>query len=989
MNCLHRLYYYGRPLPMLLAMILIFINVYSQSASNDHIFPPSPAAKPFIDFDNKGFLVNGKRTFLVSGGLEYARIPRALWYDRLLRLKRCGFNCIEIYTMWNFHEAREAHFNFSGDHDLNFFLKLVHQLGMYAIVRVGPYYCAEWDNGGYPLWLRFKKDLRVREHNAAFEKYVDRFFDTLLPIVTRNQINHGGAVIMVQLENEHPEGWGTVIPNEYFRHLQTKALSLGLQVPYFFSGLHHSSDPAGDGLPDDSTRPNPWFSTEFWSVWFSQYGSDSADARVFERRTWKIIAHGGNGYNYYMAHGGSNFGYTNNDEDAASYDYGAAVGQTGDLRPIYYTFKRAALFARSFSEILENSTDATNTYKQLITDTAVHLNARHSNAGDLVFLDNPATLPVQTTLTGIGTQNRLTLSPGEIMPVVHHYALTQNIMLEWAPVRILGTCEQGNTTTIAVYGNPGTTGELQFITTGKTIVSKGNNSFTISGSRLNWQTTFTNSNQPAEYSFSTGAKRVRILALSSELADRTWFITIGKQTHIICGPAYAGDCTMNTKHISIVTEQPWQNPRSFPTWIYDANTGRLLKANDKSTVARKTTLPLAAWEAQEAASAAEPDYRDENWKHSEWPLPMGADGDTTADAWYRSTVNIPSDGMYTLQAEGSDRAIVFIDGKRTGEGDIKKGELLLPLQAGKHTLAVFTAHDGRDKLAAYIGAIDSTDNKGLFGKTVIKKGGPFISTLNNWYFIKAGSAQDVQQGPPVFDSIHSKKYSIGEDAFALHEGFGWFQTVLPVPEGASQMVLQFKSVDENATVFINGHQLAKHEGWNQPFTVSFQADTLKAQAVLSVFIQNYSNEGGIDKPVRLNTIGHATPVTGWRMRGGTGECDLSSKGWHTFYNNDLNKGVPCFFRSHFNVPSLATGSHPVWRITTNGLSHGSIWVNGHNLGRYPEKIPVNGLYIPECWLKPGTNSVVIYDEEGHVPAGVSIQAEMAASRNIKICESIN
>jgi len=969
---------------------LIFNKADGQSGSNDHIFPPSPAAKPFIDFDSKGFLVNGKRTFIVSGGLEYSRIPRALWYDRLLRLKRCGFNCIEIYTMWNFHEAREGHFNFSGDHDLNYFLKLVHQLDLYAIVRVGPYYCAEWDNGGYPLWLRFKKDLRVREHNAAFEKYVDRFFDTLMPIVNRNQINHGGAVIMVQLENEHPDGWGTVIPNEYFRHLQTKAVELGLQVPYFFSGLHHSADPAGEGPLDDATRPNPWFSTEFWSVWFSKYGSDSADAQVFERRTWKIIAHGGNGYNYYMAHGGSNFGYTNNDEDAASYDYGAAVGQAGDLRPIYYTFKRAALFARSFSEILANSTDATDKYKQVITDTAVRLNARHSNAGDLLFLDNPSTLPVQTALTGIGTENRLTLMPGEIMPVAHHYALTQNITLEWAPVRILGICEQGNTTTIVVYGNPGSTGELQFTTTGKTTVSKGNNSFITTRAGLNWQTTFTNSDQPAEYGFTTGAKRVRILALSTELANRTWFIATSKQTQVICGPAYTGDCTLNTKHISIATEQPWQNPRSFPIWIYDATTSRQLKEIHTSVAEQKTTLPLTPWEVQDAASAAAPDYQDKNWQQSEWPLPMGADGDTTADAWYRTTLDIPSAGMYTLQAEGSDRAIAFIDGKRTGEGNIKEGELMLPLQAGKHTLAVFTAHDGRDKLAAYIGAIDSTDNKGLSGKTVIKKGGPFISTLNNWYFVKAVNAHDVQQGPPVFDSTHSKKYLIGEDVFAQREGFGWFQTVLPVPDGASQMILQFKSVDENATVFINGQQLAKHEGWNQPFTVTFQADTLKAPVILSLFIENYSNEGGIDKPIRLNTIGHAMPVTGWRMRGGTGEQDLSSKGWHAITKNDLNKGVPCFFRSHFTTaPPSATGPHPVWRITTNGLSHGSIWVNGHNLGRYPEKIPVNSLYIPECWLLPGANSVIIYDEEGHHPADVTIQAEIAASRNIKICESTN
>jgi beta-galactosidase len=63
-----------------------------------------------------------------------------------------------------------------------------------------------------------------------------------------------------------------------------------------------------NGTLDDPKRPNPWFSTEFWSVWYSQYGAKPTDSAVYARRTWKIIAHGGNGYNYYMAHGGSNFG---------------------------------------------------------------------------------------------------------------------------------------------------------------------------------------------------------------------------------------------------------------------------------------------------------------------------------------------------------------------------------------------------------------------------------------------------------------------------------------------------------------------------------------------------------------------------------------------------------------------------------------------------------------------------------------------------------
>ena len=82
----------------------------------------------------------------------HARVPRALWRDRLLRLKRAGFNCVEMYTFWNTHEPQEGQFDFSGDLDLDAYLKLVHQVGMYAICRVGPYYCAEWDNGGLPAW---------------------------------------------------------------------------------------------------------------------------------------------------------------------------------------------------------------------------------------------------------------------------------------------------------------------------------------------------------------------------------------------------------------------------------------------------------------------------------------------------------------------------------------------------------------------------------------------------------------------------------------------------------------------------------------------------------------------------------------------------------------------------------------------------------------------------------------------------------------------
>lgn len=978
--------------------------VFDPPGSNDHIFPAAARAKALIDFDARGFLVNGKRTFLVSAGMEYARVPHELWGDRLLRLKRAGFNCVEIYTFWNFHEPREGQFEFSGDHDLEAFLQLMRHMGLYAIVRVGPYYCAEWDNGGYPLWLRFKPGVRVREDNAAFEKYVDRYFDKLFPIVNRQQIHHGGAVILVQLENEHPKGWGTVMPDGYFHHLREKALSLGLEVPYFFSGLHHATDPAGDATSlDDPARPNPWFSTEFWSVWYSAYGSTDKDAREYERRTWKILAHGGNGYNYYMAYGGSNFGYTNNDEDAASYDYGAAVGQAGDLRPIYNSFKRMGWWARSFANVLANSADATAKVKPLFgnEDTTLIVTARHSPAGELIFLDNPSAQPVKAAIAGVSS---VVLSPGEIFPIVRHFALDSAVTLEWAPVRMLGICKQGAITTMVIYGAPGSEAEMTFTIRGKVAVLQGTGEGAtetageglMTGGETNGNrqvllhTKFPESNRPVEYTFQAGGKRWRVLAVNTSLADRTWFVESGGRNYVVCGPAYVGELLVRDKKLSMVTETPSQNPMKYPVVCYGENRVELTPKTQGSA-GRVTRLPLDGWQFRTGIHPAAQGYYDNDWKWSEQPLQMGADGDGTADAWYRTHLTIDTSGIYTLQVEGSDRAKAFVDGKPVGIGDIRDGERSFTLSRGRHVLAFFMAHDGRDKLAAYLGSMDSVDRKGLFGKAVLRKGGPSIVTLGGWHFLKASAGDSsrhsggetlperLQQNFPTPGTAGWSDYTIGQDAFGGKEGYGWFRTVLAEPgAGVSKIILNFKSVDENATVFINSHKIGRHEGWNQPFEVTLGGlDTLRKPLELTLFMENYSNEGGIDKPVRANYAQPGKEITGWRMRGGVGEP--MEEVWKLL---PAAVAGPCFYRSMFTAPAYGiAGPHPIWRVHTDGLGHGSVWVNGHNLGRYPEKTKAPGLYIPECWMKPWRNELVIFEEDGNSPGQVSVQAEEATGRD--------
>ena len=49
-----------------------------------------------------------------------------------------GLNCIQSYVFWNSSEPKERQWDFSDSNDLDAWLSLIQELGMYATVRVGP-----------------------------------------------------------------------------------------------------------------------------------------------------------------------------------------------------------------------------------------------------------------------------------------------------------------------------------------------------------------------------------------------------------------------------------------------------------------------------------------------------------------------------------------------------------------------------------------------------------------------------------------------------------------------------------------------------------------------------------------------------------------------------------------------------------------------------------------------------------------------------------
>ena len=234
------------------------------------------------------FLHNGEPIKIIAGAMHYFRVPREYWRDRLLKIKACGFNTIETYTAWNLHEPTEGSFDFSGDLDLKAYLDLIKELDMFAIVRPGPYICSEWEFGGFPWWLLKYDDIQLRCMNATYLEKVNAYFDRIIPIIASCQIENGGSVIMVQVENEYGS-WGD--DEKYMQYMAAALVNRGIEVPlYTADGIedHMLTNGSVEGVfktvkfganPSvnfpylrEYQEEGPLMCSEFWNGWFDQWG---------------------------------------------------------------------------------------------------------------------------------------------------------------------------------------------------------------------------------------------------------------------------------------------------------------------------------------------------------------------------------------------------------------------------------------------------------------------------------------------------------------------------------------------------------------------------------------------------------------------------------------------------------------------------------------------------------------------------------------------
>jgi len=98
-----------------------------------------------VEYDSSAIIINGERKLIISGAIHYPRSTSQMWPDLIMKAKDGGLDAIETYIFWDLHEPVRRKYDFSGNLDFIKFLKIAQEQGLYVVLRIGPYVCAEWN----------------------------------------------------------------------------------------------------------------------------------------------------------------------------------------------------------------------------------------------------------------------------------------------------------------------------------------------------------------------------------------------------------------------------------------------------------------------------------------------------------------------------------------------------------------------------------------------------------------------------------------------------------------------------------------------------------------------------------------------------------------------------------------------------------------------------------------------------------------------------
>jgi hypothetical protein len=501
-------------LPAIAALFPTRSSVISASADPyDRKLFPKPE---LIRYDSECYTINGVDTFIFSLECPYPRCAREEWRDRFVKIRQAGFNTIDTYVFWNYHEREKGQFDFS---ELEEFITLAKEFGFFLIVRPGPYVDAEFERGGFPGYVIAQR-FPVRGMHPESLRTSKHWYDNILPVIRRHQITEDGPIILMQVENEIDF---TDVPEaeqrEYIRFLANLAWDAGIQVPLISNVstvVRDRSDPdmariidvcdfyprwsfltdnelptntAGltmeekVGLSDRAVlaslrkmrkdEPNaPLSVAELGTGYYSKIGGklsedeEGADATQINALTKTIIEHGVTYLNYYLGWGGSNRDWAAKGV-TSTYDFAAPIREWGGLWDKYYNVKAIGGFLQMFGKSLTRSHVMEDAARSTHPDMTV--SERSSGGSAFVFVRANTDAehhfkltfrdPVDGGSVTVPQHGQLTMGP-HAMKILPVQVPIEAGHLRYSTAEVLANGSSGGRGFLLVYDVPGSLAEL-------------------------------------------------------------------------------------------------------------------------------------------------------------------------------------------------------------------------------------------------------------------------------------------------------------------------------------------------------------------------------------------------------------------------------------------------------------------------------------------------------------------------------------------------
>ena len=383
-----------------------------------------------IRYDRQCIQIEGKDIFLFSAAFHYFRVPQPLWPDRFRKLKEGGFNCVETYIPWNWHERKMPRSPQDEScldmRELDDFLKMAEDFGLYVIVRPGPYICAEWSGGGFPQWIMQKKpakttfDTWLQSNYPEFMRWNEHWYRAVCRVVaphqlTRKSKGHTG-VIFFQVENEFNriKWFPKEAKKDYLIQLTQIVRKYEIDVPVitcWTDEARNVEEGVLNGVVDMvnsyprweieknfgrlinqqlRTQPGkPLISGELQGGWMSEVGGklsweqDGLIPVQTQNITLYALQRGFCGINYYMTVGGTNFDDWGARQMATTYDYAAAIAENGSTNERYRRFQGLAHLLKEHGTKIARADVLPIEY--ISTDPDVKLVLRKASNGDRYY----------------------------------------------------------------------------------------------------------------------------------------------------------------------------------------------------------------------------------------------------------------------------------------------------------------------------------------------------------------------------------------------------------------------------------------------------------------------------------------------------------------------------------------------------------------------------------------------------------------------------